>query len=79
MSPYVYSFLFLFVYKCTDHCHRVTTQSPLINIIIIIIIIIIKLGYDDFLPHVLQHSIQQMLYYTAHLATGITATIECTG
>jgi hypothetical protein len=24
---------FLFVYKCTDHCHRVTTQSQLINII----------------------------------------------
>ena len=35
---HLYGF-FLFVYKFTDHCHRVETQLHLINIIIIIITI----------------------------------------
>jgi hypothetical protein len=31
LLTYIFAF-FLFVYKCTDHCHRVETQLPLINV-----------------------------------------------
>jgi hypothetical protein len=33
VSPYVYRCFFSTCVQCTDHCHRVKTQSQLINII----------------------------------------------
>jgi hypothetical protein len=56
-----------------DHCHRVTTQLQLINIIIIIIIIII---YDPFYFQVTQKDLRSSLTMAATAETCKSQYIE---